>query len=636
MIYAQFDHMTFSFPTQVIARDITFQLKESCRIGLIGANGSGKTTLFKLLTGVFTPDSGSVIRARDLRIGHLPQIATFMSDDTLREEVRKPFEHLRKMEADLERLTQEMSVGAGTDLVNRYDTLLERFDREGGYRYRAWIDEILGGLGFRKSVWDRPVSSFSGGEQARILLAKLLLEEPNLLLLDEPTNHLDIEAIEWLESYLEKFNGGVIIISHDRYFLDRTVKQIMELVRTRTDLYTGNYTLFLEEKAKRLELNRKNVMLQQKQIKKLEDFAQKHMAGQKTKQAQSRLKTLEKIDRIETLTVDRRSMKIHMDPQKTTGKIVLEALDLAKSFGEKQLFEKVNLHVLRQDVVGMIGPNGCGKSTLLKILNGEIPADDGVFQWGHQVEIGYFDQHLTGLDLEKSVLDDVWDIRPTWQMKDIRDHLGRFLFSGDDVHKIIGSLSGGEKARVALAKLLLEKRNVLLLDEPTNHLDLAARDALEKALLDFSGTVILVTHDRYLLDRVVNKIWAMDTGTVDAFFGDYSYYREKRAEIKTETNAVDAETEKTDGRSSRKSLRKARAEIRKKTGKSSKYYERAIAELELELTTVTEDLKNPELATDWTALDTLMEHQKSLTKKLDLTVELWENAAEAEQTLENQ
>ncbi len=634
MIYAQFSNVGFGFHDKPIVHEFSLQIKDGCRIGLIGANGTGKTTLLRLLFGELIPETGEIQIAKETKIGFLRQVPEFHSESTLASEVEKPFHHLMQMEQDLERMSREMSLIEHPELAQKYDRTMELFRIQGGYSYRARIRDVVSGLGFSAADWDRPMQSFSGGEQARVMLAKILLEDPALILLDEPTNHLDIRAIEWLESYLATFNGGAVIISHDRYFLDRVANHILELAHQQCTLFRGNYSEFLVLKSKQIALNEKQFELQQRQIHKMEDFIQRNMAGQKTKQAQSRLKQLTKLDRVEKMKGPGRSMKIHLEADQSAGRVVLEIADLAKSFGDKPLFRDVNIRLHRGEVVGIIGPNGSGKSTLLKILMGELDPSTGIFEWGYQVSPGYFAQHLTDLDDTKSVLDEVWDARPEWMNQQIRDHLGRFLFSGDDVFKLISQLSGGEKARVALAKLLLKRANVLLLDEPTNHLDLSARESLEQAILAFSGTVLMVTHDRYLLDKTADRIWALENHTIRESIGNYSDYREIKERESAQQAIETDEKNKLSGKPSKKDIRKAKVEIRRQTGKSSGYFESEILSLESEIDQLTQEMKNPALASDWMVLQELNHKKMELEKKREEAMVLWEMSLEKEEQLD--
>lgn len=634
MILAQFSSINFSYHDKSIVQGFSLQLQDRCRVGLIGVNGSGKTTLLKLLTGDLAPEKGAIHRLKDLKIGYLKQTPDAPPDTDVQAVLHAPFQHLIEMEETLRRLSVRMTEDHSDTLLEQYDAGQEAFERLGGYTYPAKIRKVLQGLGFPDLDLSRSLGSFSGGEQARIMLARLLLEEPDLMLLDEPTNHLDIEAVEFLEQYLESFNGGVLFISHDRYFLDRVATTIVELAWQRCEIYNGNYSFYLKEREQRRAVQHKHFKLQQRRIEKLEEYIRRNMAAQKTKQAQCRLKELQRIDKIEDIRGSGRQMKLHLDIEKSSGQVVFETIHLSKGFDQKLLFSNVAVKLHRGEVVGIIGANGSGKSTLLRILNGDIEPDDGRVERGYHVFSAYYDQHLRDLDETRTIIDDVWKEAPRLMQQDIRDHLGRFLFSGDDVFKPIGPLSGGEKARVALAKLFLKKANLLLLDEPTNHLDLPARESLEAAIRGYPGTTVLVTHDRYLLDRIADRIWSIEDRHLEDYPGNYSEYKHlKSIALSVEPEASSDQTPETKDLKNRKAQRKARAALRKKTGKSAAFYEKEIHRLESDLAAIREAMKNPEIATDWNALDELNAGADRIRGELERAVGLWEQAAEAEEEL---
>jgi len=634
MILAQFSNVSFEFHDKPIIRNFSLQLKNRCRIGLIGKNGTGKTTLLRLLTGELEPEDGQIITGKDVKIGYLTQTPDVPSDTDLYSIYRKPFDKLIEMERKLEDLRNSMGSNNSAELLETYDNLHELFEREGGYLYRNKITKVFQGLGFIEEDITRTIASFSGGEQARVMLGQLLLEEPDLMLLDEPTNHLDIDAVEYLESYLDDFSGGVVIISHDRYFLNKVSTSIVELEWLKGELYKGNYSFYLKEKENRREIQHKHFKLQKDRIDKLEDFIRRNMAAQKTKQAQSRLKELEKIERMEDVRGSARQMKIHLSMKQNSGQILFDIKNISKGFDGECLFSNVNLRLHRGEIIGIIGPNGSGKTTLLRILADKISADTGEVEWGHNVLKTYFEQHLDDLDESSEVIEEIWNIIPGMTQNEVRSHLGRFLFSGDDVFKIIGNLSGGEKARVALAKLFLKDANLLLLDEPTNHLDLAARESLENALTEYPGTVVMVTHDRYLLDRIADRIWSLENMKFSEYPGNYTDYKHLKAlaeqhEITKLDGFVKERTSK-----SRKDQRKARAAVRKVTGKSAAFFEKEIERLELEQESVQEEMRNPDIAHDWNVLHELENKGKNLSEELSKVLDLWEKAAEAEAQLD--
>lgn len=631
MILVQLSNIVFSFPGRKILDGVSQQFKDGCRTGLIGANGIGKTTLFKLIAGEFPADSGEIHTAKNLRIGFLEQAPVWAEGTTVRMEVERPFAELIAMEARLRSFEEQFTQTEELDVFHRYDTLSDQFTRLGGYTYRARMHEIMAGLGFKNMDWDRPVVSFSGGEQARIMLARLLLEAPNLLLLDEPTNHLDIQATEWLEKYLKGFQGGIVFISHDRYFLDRIATEVIELEHRRLTNYVGNYSAFVEQKIERREHQEKLFKLQQAKISKMEDFVRRNMAAQKTKQAQSVQKALQRMDRVEAPTGERRSMRFHLETDHGGGRIAVEVRDLSLAFGNRILFSDVNLRLHRSEIVGMIGENGSGKSTFLKIITGMQEADAGSVTVGYRIKPAYFDQHLKELDPGKSVIEEIWQLIPTATQLEVRSHLGRFLFSGDDVFKIVSQLSGGERARLAIAKLLLHNANLLLLDEPTNHLDVAARDSLEEALLEYPGTVLIVTHDRYLLDRVVDRIWSLEDASITEYIGNYSDYRRW---LEMAGSGDESPTTDEPGASKPKTISNA-VPIKKPT-RQAKYYEKEIGRIEAELEEVLVEMKQPALATNWKALDELARKDSELRTKLDATIKEWEAALAYEDTLPSQ
>lgn len=635
MILAQYENVSFGFHDKPIVRDFTFQLKDKCRVGLIGANGSGKTTLFRILNGELDPDSGGITLAKDVRIGFLRQIPELHENTSVEHVLFKPFQHLLDMERELERMHLEMDRNTSKDLFERFDRIQTKYEMSGGYLFRAQIEKVMQGLGIAVDDSLRPLQSFSGGEQARIMLAKLLLEEPDLMLLDEPTNHLDLKAVEFLEQFLKSYSGGVILVSHDRYFLDRTVTEIIELSHQRCESYKGNYSAYKAEKFRRESIHQKHVKLQQQRISKLEDYIRRNMAAQKTKQAQSRLKELDRIEKLANRPGPGKKMKLRFTVDRPSGLVVFRTQNLSKEFGENKLFDNVNVQLFSGDRVGVIGPNGSGKSTLIKLLTSRLEPDAGHVEWGYHVSFAVYDQHLHGLDEKATIIDEVWKEKPNWTSEEIRSHLGRFLFSGDTVFKEISGLSGGEKARVALAKLFLRDANLLFLDEPTNHLDVNARESFESALIDYPGSVVLVTHDRYLLDRIVDKIWVLNECSLQEYLGNYSDYQATldSAQVTTEREEV-VISQEAKIRKSKKELRQERSTLRKKTGKSSSYFEKEIEALEAELQDIQNRMEHPENTQNWVVLDELVTAETEIQKKIMAVMKLWEQAIEAEKELD--
>ncbi|UCB52284.1 MAG: ABC-F family ATP-binding cassette domain-containing protein, partial [Candidatus Zixiibacteriota bacterium] len=495
MTLVSLKNISKSYGTDLVLDDISWQIEEGRKIGLLGSNGAGKTTLFRTITGELHPDRGEVVRTRKSRLAFLRQEYQLEDDLTLFDEMLKPFSELLKLHDELRDLEKEMSSADDPRrLLERYGKLQLEYENKGGYSYENKMETVLYGLGFRKEDFDKSVNVLSGGEKNRAALASVLLSEPNLLLLDEPTNHLDIEGTEWLEQYLAEFPGTVILVSHDRYFLDRVIREVVELEDHKITRYVGNFSSYVIQKAQRMEKGLKEYEAQQEYIRRTEDFIRRNIAGQKTKQAQSRRKTLEKLERLEKPKSKSKKMKISFSPTKRTSRALVWTENLSKSFNLKALFENVNFSIERYDRVGLIGPNGCGKTTFLKILMGGEAGGSGKVNVGSNLDVGYYDQEHEGLDVENSVAEEIWKANPRMLLADLRSSLARFLFTGDDVFRKVKSFSGGEQSRVVLAKLILSKPNFLILDEPTNHLDIASREVLENALAEFGGTLLVVSH----------------------------------------------------------------------------------------------------------------------------------------------
>jgi ATP-binding cassette subfamily F protein 3 len=528
------------YGAKAVLSEITLQIEERERIGLVGVNGAGKSTLLQIIAGELSYDEGSIFKAKDTRIGYLRQNGGLQSDKTIREEMLGVFSHLIETEKELRALEAAM---ADPDLANdekkyeetmrRYAMRSEWFREQGGYEMEAKIRSVLHGMGFGDFPPDTPVHTLSGGQKTRLALAKMLLEEPDLLMLDEPTNHLDIPTLTWLEGYLRGYPGAILVVSHDRYFLDALVTSIYEIERTASRRYTGNYSRYVEIKAAEYETQLKHYEKQQEDIAKMEDFIRRNIVrATTTKRAQSRRKALEKMERIEKPLGELKRAHFSFEVERQTGKEVLQVADLAVSYdGRKPLLEHVSFQLRRGETAALIGPNGIGKSTLLKTLIGLQQPDRGVIRWGANVRIGYYDQEQSGLNPDNTVLDEVWNAFPQLEEARIRTVLGNFLFSGEDVFKKISALSGGEKARVALAKLMLEKANVLILDEPTNHLDLFSKEVLESALMDYEGTLLFISHDRYFLNKMAETMLELTPDGVTAYLGNYDDYVEKKAEL---------------------------------------------------------------------------------------------------------
>ena len=523
MSLVRLDQVTKSYDPYLILDEVSLSVEHGDRIGLIGKNGTGKTTLIEIIAGVIEDFKGNISYAKRLQIGYLSQEPNLEADCSLWQEMFKVFHERRDLEDEMLLLSERMA--EDLDLLDKYAQLQERHDRMGGYDYEYQTNRTLGGLGFHDSDFNLKIGVLSGGQKSRAALAKLLLEDPDLLLLDEPTNHLDIKAIEWLENFLNtEYQGAVIIVSHDRYFLDRVTRKIVELRNHKLKEYPGNYTRHLEIRQTERIAQEREHKKQQRHIAHEEDFIRRNMVGQRTREAQGRQKLLDRLEWVEKPETFEKTIKLRFTPDVRGGNDILRGQGLGKRYGDKQIFEDVNLEVYRQDVVGIIGPNGVGKTTLFRmILGNELPTS-GELKIGHNLHFGYYDQELAGLNLDNTIIDEIWELRPAQKQGEIRSFLGRFLFSEDEVFKWIGDLSGGEQSRVMLAKLLLENANVLLLDEPTNHLDIPSREVLEEALAEYPATIFMISHDRYFLNKLVNKLLVFENGTAKLFIGTYAEY----------------------------------------------------------------------------------------------------------------
>ena len=524
-----------SFAGDVLFDNINLQVDERDRIALVGRNGAGKSTLLKILVGEEAPTSGEVNRKRDLTLSYLAQDSRFESERTIFEEMLSVFDDLRTTERKLRAMEEQMAdlIGPAFDkLLADYDRLSEDFRASGGFSYESDIKTILNGFKFDQSMWDMKIEELSGGQNTRLALAKMLLEKPELLVLDEPTNHLDIDSIAWLENYLTNYQGALIIVSHDRYFLDKVATVTLDLTPHSLDRYVGNYSKFMDLKAEKLATEEKNYEKQQKEIAKLEDFVQRNIVrASTTKRAQARRKQLEKMQRLDKPQAGSKSANMTFQSEKPSGNVVLTITDAAIGYEDQILSQPISLDVKKFDAIAIVGPNGIGKTTLLKSVIGQIPFIKGQSTYGANVAVGYYDQTQSKLTRTNTVLDELWNDFPNRPELDIRNRLGAFLFSGDDVKKSVAMLSGGEKARLLLAKLSMENNNFLILDEPTNHLDIDSKEVLENALIDFDGTLLFVSHDRYFINRLATKVLEISETGSTLYLGDYDYYLEKKAEL---------------------------------------------------------------------------------------------------------
>ena len=535
MIILQANKIERSFAGEVLFDNINLQVDERDRIALVGKNGAGKSTLLKILVGEEEPTSGEINKKKEISLSYLAQDSRFESENTIYDEMLHVFDDLRRTEKQLRQMELEMGEKSGEDLeklMSDYDRLSENFRQAGGFTFEADIRAILNGFKFDESMWQMKIAELSGGQNTRLALAKMLLEKPNLLVLDEPTNHLDIETIAWLENYLVNYSGALIIVSHDRYFLDKVATITLDLTKHSLERYVGNYSRFVELKEQKLLTEAKNYEKQQKEIAALEDFVNRNLVrASTTKRAQSRRKQLEKMERLDKPEAGKKSANMTFQSEKTSGNVVLTVENMSIGYDGEVLSEPINLDLRKMNAVAIVGPNGIGKSTFIKSIVDQIPFIKGEKRFGANVEVGYYDQTQSKLTPSNTVLDELWNDFKLTPEVEIRNRLGAFLFSGDDVKKSVGMLSGGEKARLLLAKLSMENNNFLILDEPTNHLDIDSKEVLENALIDFDGTLLFVSHDRYFINRVATHVLELSENGSILYLGDYDYYVDKKAEM---------------------------------------------------------------------------------------------------------
>ena len=632
MIILQANKIERSFAGEVLFDNISLQVDERDRIALVGKNGAGKSTLLKILVGEEEPTSGEINKKRDLSLSYLAQDSRFESSNTIYDEMLHVFDDLRKTEKTLRQMELEMGEKTGADLeklMQDYDRLSEEFRQAGGFTYEADIRAILNGFKFDESMWQMKIEELSGGQNTRLALAKMLLEKPNLLVLDEPTNHLDIETIAWLENYLVNYSGALLIVSHDRYFLDKVATITLDLTKHSLDRYVGNYSSFVEQKEQKLLTEAKNYEKQQKEIAALEDFVNRNLVrASTTKRAQSRRKQLEKMERLDKPEAGTKSAHMTFHSDKTSGNVVLTVEEAAVGYDDQILSEPINLDIRKMNAVAIVGPNGIGKSTLIKSIVGQIPFIKGEARFGANVEVGYYDQTQSKLTPHNSVLDELWNDFKLTPEVEIRNRLGAFLFSGDDVKKTVGMLSGGERARLLLAKLSLENNNFLILDEPTNHLDIDSKEVLENALIDFDGTLLFVSHDRYFINRVATQVLELSEEGSTLYLGDYDYYLEKKAELEALATAqAEAEPASSTGEVTGNDyhLQKQNQKELRKITRRIEQLEAEMEELDQKIQAITETMHSTNDAEDLVQLQSELDQ---LTIQQEAVMEEWAELSE--------
>ena len=631
MIILQANKIERSFAGEVLFDNINLQVDERDRIALVGKNGAGKSTFLKILVGEEEPTSGEINKKKDISLSYLAQDSRFESENTIYDEMLHVFDDLRRTEKQLRQMELEMGEKSGEDLdklMSDYDRLSENFRQAGGFTYEADIRAILNGFKFDDSMWQMRIAELSGGQNTRLALAKMLLEKPNLLVLDEPTNHLDIETIAWLENYLVNYSGALIIVSHDRYFLDKVATITLDLTKHSLDRYVGNYSRFVELKEQKLATEAKNYEKQQKEIAALEDFVNRNLVrASTTKRAQSRRKQLEKMERLDKPEAGKKSANMTFHSDKVSGNVVLTVENAAIGYDGEILSEPINLDLRKMNAIAIVGPNGIGKSTFIKSIVDQIPFIKGEKRFGANVEVGYYDQTQSKLTPSNTVLDELWNDFKLTPEVEIRNRLGAFLFSGDDVKKSVGMLSGGEKARLLLAKLSMENNNFLILDEPTNHLDIDSKEVLENALIDFDGTLLFVSHDRYFINRVATHVLELSENGSTLYLGDYDYYVDKKAEMEV-SQIEETSTSNQAKEASPVNDYQAQKESQKEVRKLMRQIESLEAEIE-ELESQSQAISEQMLETN--DADKLMELQVELDKIIHRQEEAmleWEELSE--------
>lgn len=642
MILLQVQQVARYFGADTLFENVSLDVSDNSRIALVGRNGVGKSTLLKMIIGNESPDAGQITKKKGLTIGYLAQNTGLESDKTIYAEMLSVFERLQIMEKNLHEMEAKIadpgadhSSSAYSQLLNQYDQLLHDFEEQNGYGYEAEVRSVLHGFHFEQEDYDRKISSLSGGQKTRLALAKMLLEQRDLLILDEPTNHLDIDTLTWLEGYVQNYKGALLIVSHDRYFLDRIVNEVYEISHHHSSYYKGNYSAYIDQKAERLRQDWKNYEKQQAEISKLEDFVNKNLVrASTTKRAQSRRKQLEKMERLERPEGDEKGPHFKFTADSQSGNIVLTVKDAAIGYDGRIISSPINIDLRKNQVMAIVGPNGIGKSTLLKSVLGQIPFVKGSSEFGTNVKVGYYDQEQHNLHDKKTVLNELWDDHPTTPEKDIRSILGSFLFIGDDVSKVVHNLSGGEKARLLLTKLAMKHDNFLILDEPTNHLDIDSKEVLENAVMDFNGTVLFVSHDRYFINKVATCVLEIAPQGSTLYLGDYDYYLEKKAEQEeiaaakstTETPIENSPKEVSTGKVNYQQG-KERQKQERRLKRSVEEFEQLVEKLDAQKNDLENQMSSPENYNDLEKMGELQAKLQEISKKLAEAEENWEQAS---------
>ena len=636
MIIAQAQDLEQRFGGNTIFSNISFSVPDNARIGLVGPNGAGKTTLLKIMTGQQEPTSGQFTINKGLKVGYIAQENALDEDKTIWDEMLTVFDNLIEKNKRITKMQEQIAEHPeDEDLLKRYDQLAYDFEQEGGFTYQAEIKSILNGFNFKENTWQKVIGTLSGGEKTRLAFVKLLLQKPPVLLLDEPTNYLDLDTLDWLEAFLKNYQGAIITVSHDQYFLDHLANQIFELNFGKLITFKGNYSQYVKERELMNNQQEAAYEKQQEKIKKEEEFIQKNLVrASTTKRAQSRRKALDKMERIKP-PKHKQKVRINFTSDRPSGKEVLIAKDLTIGYPDKTMVSDIDFQVNKNDRVAIIGPNGIGKSTLLKTIMKKLEPKDGSIKYGASLDIGYYDQELQSLDPSKTVLDTIWDRHKTMPEKDVRSILASFLFTAEDIDKTVGQLSGGQKARLTLTVLSLEKDNFLLMDEPTNHLDIEAKEVLEQALDNYDGTLLFVSHDRYFINELANKIISVRDGHAKIYNGNYSYYLDEKAkqaaavqEAKAEQTKCTTSANQNKGKLSYQE-QKARDSQKRKLERAVSDAEARIEKLENEEQEIQTEMANPDIAASFEKLGPLQEKLSAVQEQLDQANTDWENALEA-------